>query len=504
MKTLFLSSVLLLSAMGCGADTAQEADSSTIVNLPAGFGKSDNYISTNAAEYTLSGEVTVALPADFDALDDVAQKSATDEIADNVVDEVSRKSRSRIDEILRTANVAITDAEKKYFIYVKPSYQNAGAADTLVDGQNLVVSYNLQLVGSADLLKFINEAEGAEHLKFSITRDNVELPVDVLVSPVPSTDAFPKYNEIFEDGVYDITVIFGGDYNEERYDLETAKWTVQFLIDSGWQNDSVTTFEDLKADSAPFVLPVSIEGRDVEARVHIIHSQMDDDAGKPQSLLRELVEGAVKRSDVVIYSGHAGAGAGMILDYQPRFELDDSEFDEIEMKDGYQVWVFDGCNSYRTYVEALLENPNRNYQNTNIVTTVNTTPFSAGYEIINRFVHWLVLTDGEGGHIPVTWNTLLRGVNDDFPEVHYGVHGIDDNPKLNPNGAESLCQSCSTNQDCGGGGNVCVNYGDSPACSVACTTDAACGQGYSCISLYDDPALFYMPYQCVRNSQTCG
>ena len=316
MKKLVLSSILLVGALSCGADNADLAPgSSNAVNLPAGFGKSDNYISTNAAEYTLTGQISVVLPAGFDALDDVAQKAATDEIADNVVDEISRKSRSRIDEILKTPNVDITEAEAKYFIYVKPSYQNVGAAETVVDGENLVITYRLQLVGSAELLKFIIEAEGAEHLKFSILRDGAELEVDVLVSPVPSTDAFPKYNEIFEDDVYDITVIFGGDYNQERYDLETAKWTVQFLIESGWQNDSVTTFEELKADSAPFVLPVTIEGRQVEARVHIIHSQMDDDAGQPQSLLRELVEGAVKRSDVVIYSGHAGAGAGMILDY---------------------------------------------------------------------------------------------------------------------------------------------------------------------------------------------
>ncbi len=502
MKKILLSSILLMGSLGCGADTADQGTSNA-VNLPAGFGKSDNYISTNAAEYTLTGQVSVALPADFDSLDDIAQKSATDQISDKVVDEISRKSRARIDEILKTPNVDITEAEAKYFIYVKPSYQNAGAAETAVEEGNLLITYRLQLVGSAELLKFIIDAEGAEHLKFSIEHDGEELAVDVLVSPVPSTDAFPKYNEIFEDGIYDITVIFGGDYNEERYDIETAKWTVQFLIESGWQNDSVTTFEDLKADSAPFVLPVTIEGREVEARVHIIHSQMDDDAGKPQSLLRELVEGAVKRSDVVIYSGHAGAGAGMILDYQPRYELDDSEFDDIDMKEGYQIWVFDGCNSYRTYVDALLENPNRSYQNTNIVTTVNTTPFSAGYEIINRFVHWLVLTDDTGRHIPVTWNTLLGGVNDDFPEVHYGVHGIDDNPKLNPNGADLLCGSCEVNEDCGGGGNVCVNYGDSPACSVACTTNAACGQGYECISLYDDPELFYMPRQCVRTSQSC-
>ncbi|MEZ4462049.1 MAG: hypothetical protein R3E66_20485 [bacterium] len=498
---LWMPALVALLAVGC-SDAAPTSSQSS-VDLPAGFGKSDNYISTNAAEYMLDGEVLVALPADFAELDDVAQAERAQNVGDALVDTLSRKAKSRLEEILRTANTDITDEDAKFFIYVKPAYQKASASESVVDGDQIRVTFTLQLVGSADLLKAIEQVEGGSHLSVTYTQDGAEAQTQILVSPVPSTDAFPKYNEIFEDGVYDITVIFGGDYNQERYDLETAKWTVQFLRESGWQNDSVTTFEDLKYDSAPFVLPVRIEGKDVEARVHIIHSQMDDDAGQPQSLLRELVEAAVKRSDVVIYSGHAGAGAGMILDYQPRYELDDSEFDTVEMKEGYQIWVFDGCNSYRTYVEALMENPNRDYSNTNVVTTVNTTPFSAGYEIINRFVHWLVLTEGDGSHIPVSWNTLLRGVNDSFPDVHYGVHGIDDNPKINPNGSDALCQSCTDNADCGGGGNFCVNYGDTPACSVACTTDAACGPGYECIALFDDPDLFYMPMQCVRTSQTC-
>ena len=100
---------------------------------------------------------------------------------------------------------------------------------------------------------------------------------------------------------------------------------------------------------------------------------------------------------------------------------------------------------------------------------------------------------------------MLRGVNESFPDVHYGVHGIDQDPKIAPNGgAASMCQPCSTNADCGGGGNYCLDYADGSACSVACTTDEACGEGYTCTQLYDDPELFYIPKQCIRTAQTCG
>jgi hypothetical protein len=305
--------------------------------------------------------------------------------------------------------------------------------------------------------------------------------------------------------VYDIAIHFGGDYNEERYDLETAKWTVEFLLESGWEHDSVSSFEDLWFDSGPFKMPLTVEGREIEAHVYVYHAQMDDDAETGQELLRSLVETSVAERDVVIYSGHAGSNAGMILDYHPRYEFDDSEFDDVEMRDDYQIFVFDGCNSYRTYVDALMANPAKTFENTDAVTTVNTTPFSAGYEIINRFVHWLTLADEAGNHFPVSWNTLLRGVNESYPDVHYGVHGIDQDPKLNPHGGTTaMCQACTSDADCGGGGNYCVNYEDGAACSVACTTSEACGEGYECAPIYDDPDLFYVPKQCVRSSRTCG
>ena len=38
-----------------------------------------------------------------------------------------------------------------------------------------------------------------------------------------------KYDELFADGIYDIAIHFGGDYNEERYDIETAKWALKRL-----------------------------------------------------------------------------------------------------------------------------------------------------------------------------------------------------------------------------------------------------------------------------------
>lgn len=510
----WLSSIMIVGLVACGTPDEEptEPTADGRVSLPDGFGKSDNYIATNASEFILSGEASFSLPDDFTTLDATAQDERLEELATSRTGDITRAARSRIDELVRAANDRLREEHPdagdelvKYFIYVKSAYDGGRAENIVVDGDRATFRFEMELVGSLELIEIVDGEQADQTFEVELSGTDAPETVAVSIDASPSTDSFPRYDALFEDGVYDIAIIFGGDYNEERYDIETARWTVDFLIENGWQNEAVSTFDELRHDSPPFTMALLVEGREVEARVQIVHAQMDDDAGTEQSLLRELVEEAILERDVIIYSGHAGANAGMILDYHPRYELDDDEFDDVAMSSKYQIYVFDGCNSYRTYVDKLMLNEARTWENTTAVTTVNTTPFSAGYEIIHRFVHWLTLTSEDGTHFPVSWNTLLREVNDQHPDVYYGVHGVDQDPKLNPHAADGfMCQSCETNDDCGAGANYCVDYEGGSACAVACTDSSACGEGYECAPLFDDPDLFYIPKQCVRTSLTCG
>lgn len=463
----------------------------------------------NAREYILSGRATAPLPEGYDALSADEQAEALEELTALRTGHITRNAQRYVENQVRRANDELQAEDPnavEFFLYVKSAY--SGGDVTSVEVADGVASFDFQLefVASLELIKVVDGevADQKFDLEVTDTGTGESEVISITMEASPSTDAFPKYDELFADGIYDISIVFGGDYNEERYDLETAKWTVEYLLEQGWENEGVSTFEELRHDSPPFTMALTVEGQPVEARVHIVHAQMDNDAGEEQQLLRDLVTEAIKTHDVIIYSGHAGANAGFILDYEPRYEISDDEFDELEMSDKYQIYVFDGCNSYRTYVDKLMLNPARSFENTTAITTVNTTPFSAGYEIINRFVHWLTLTDSNGAHFPVSWNTLLQGVNDQHPDVYYGVHGVDQDPKLNPHGgAELMCQSCESDADCGAGGNLCVNYEGGAACAVACTDSFACGEGYECIALEDDPELFYIPKQCVRTSLSC-
>lgn len=473
--------------------------------LPAEVdGKTDNYVSTNAREFELTGEAHVQLPEGFAELPNEEKAATLDRLVEQRLAVVARAIRAHIDAVVREANGGLTGEDARYFTFFKRDAAVAEPAKILEDGRARF-PFRVELVGSVRLMSKVAPGEGRRTFEIEV-KDWGEAEGEKVVVEMKgsdSRDAFPRYDALFADGVFDIAIHFGGDYNEERFDLETAKWTVSYLLEGGWKNPAVEKFEDLKIDSPPFVRSVTVEGKPVEVRVYVYHSDMV--GPEAEEKLADAMKASLAERDVVFYSGHAGPGAGFVLDYQPRFEIPARSFAELPLAEKYQIYVFDGCQTYRTYVDDLMKNPKKTFANVDIVTAVNTTPFAAGYQVIHEFLYWFTLTDQAGNHFPLSWKTILRGVNTRrFDDVHYGVHGVDDDPQLNPNGAEGVaCRPCEADADCGGGGNFCLGYAGGAACGVACTTDTACGSGFRCARLYDDPDLFYLPKQCVRRDYTC-
>ena len=50
-----------------------------------------------------------------------------------------------------------------------------------------------------------------------------------------------------------------------------------------------------------------------------------------------------------------------------------------------------------------------------------------------------------------------------------------------------LCSQCGDNGDCGGNGNICINWGSNGSyCGIECSYDADCPAGYMCLGLRDE------------------
>ncbi len=504
--TTLLALIALALAAACSQEPGQTGGTWRVA--PDDGGRADDYYSTNAREFALTGQAHVTLPEGFAEMDEAARASALQRLVDGRVTTVSRAIKSHIDGVLRGVNEGRSEEDLQYFVFAKNGAADARENVEVLDDGRARFAFEIELVGSYYLMSKVAPETGADRRTFPVEVSdwggaNAET-VEVEIRGSQSRDAFPRYAELFEDGVYDIAVHFGGDYNEGRHDLDTARWLVdEALLAGGWQNQGVQGFDQLTIDSPPFTRTLLVEGREIEARVYVYHSDMVDAANEAR--LADVMRTSFAERDVVVYSGHAGPGSGFVLDYQPRYEIRPSEFPSLPLAERYQIYVFDGCQTYRTYVDDLLRNERKTLENVDIVTTVNTTPFAVGYQLLWELVHWITLTDSAGNHLPLSWSAILRGLNTRrYPNVHYGVHGVDGDPELNPHGGhDMMCQPCQSDGDCGPGGNLCLTIGGQGVCGVACTTDRACGAGNRCARLADIEEYFYIPRQCIPRDLTC-
>ena len=501
--------MLMLLFAGCALSDSDQQGGAVHELPPPEDGKWDNYVSSNAREFELSGTAHVQLPGDFAEQDEVTQDEILNRAVTQRLSVVARSVERYIKDVVSETNLNDPGEDNRWFVYFKPNNAESNNARVLNDGR-AAFDFEMELVGSYFLMSKV-APEGGTYRSFDVeVKDWSETTgetVTVRIQGSKSRDAFPRYDEMFADGVFDIAVHFGGDYNSGRHDLETAEWLVEHLIEQGWDNTEVESYEDLVIDSPPFTRHIILEGNELEMQVYVYHSDMVD--APNQEELSRVMRSSLAQRDVVVYSGHSGPGAGFVLDYHPRYEIRAREFESLELADKYQIYIFDGCQTYRTYVDDIMKNPlksfDENINNLDIVTTVNNTPFGVGYQVLFEVLYWFTITDMEGNHYPLSWLDFLRGVNtENFRTVHYGVHGVDHNPKLNPHASQNIaCRPCTKDSDCGAGGNFCLNYSGGPACGVACTTDTACPPGYRCARLYDDPDLFYIPKQCVRRDYIC-
>lgn len=501
-----------------GDDDAQSPENAETEDGPHAmpdldFGKADNFIGTNAREFMLIGEFSTDIPEEYHEADDDDEK---EEILFDAVSErltnIGHSVERHINDVVSDHNQELSDEQQEFFTYFRSD--STTRTDAEVEGESVNYEFEMEFVGSIRLMSIIAPDDAVRRtfevpIYSSRWGGSVVEEMEIEIQGSPSRDAFPSYDALFENGYLDIAIHFGGDYNTERLDIETVEWTVGALLEDNWHHESVTEFEELRIDSGPFTRELVVEGQRLEVRISLFHAEMKEDVVDDEAVghqgLRDAVKHSMEHADIFVYSGHAGTDAGFILDYSPRYSISASEFADMKMSDDYQIYVMDGCNTYRTYVRDLMANPSRNFENTDIMTTVHTTPFSAGYHVIWQLMYWFTFTDNQGNHFPLSWQTMIRGLNQDFPDVHYGVHGVDDAPKLNPHaGDDYMCRPCSSDAQCGAGGNYCFGFEDGGGCGVACTTDTACGTGFRCARIFDIDDQFYMPKQCVPVSNSCA
>lgn len=318
-------------------------------------------------------------------------------------------------------------------------------------------------------------AEQKEPLTFAISRER------------SSSDGFFDLARLTADGKLDMDVYFGWDYHS-AYHLAHSKQFFTWLKDQGFRAP-VSSWDKLTPTSGPFTRTVKADGKAVTVEVRMYFGKpgttVDPDTDAGGRALEALALGSLATRDVIIYSGHSGPFYGFALaNWRTTAEgdLDDADIRVAPMPaDRYQIVLAEGCDTYQIGT-AFKENPNKAGKNVDVITTTSFSDASSP-EAVESFVAALLARDSLQRLRPRPVSGLLTRLDSasyGFTSM-YGMHGIDDNPKVVPWAQTArFGQTCSVNADCGGPGNLCVKTGSRKTCTAACTGDGGCGTGYTC------------------------
>ncbi|MBI2892307.1 MAG: hypothetical protein HYY06_02055 [Deltaproteobacteria bacterium] len=496
------SAVAAVLAAIAACASSPEGDPDDLEVVPPG--KADNYYSNVAAELEVSGTIPVTLTAE--------------EYADEVIrgDRVSRRLTAvglylttfltdKFRGIDINGDGEITEDEVFFrnesyggFHAMVRNY-SVEALEVIGDAtQGYSVRFTIDVAGPRDFLSKLVGVEGQTfdlQMPLGATIDPANVPrgeirkfdpstyqgeietvrCEVRPLPVPA-NAYPHYADFVADGVYDITLLYGHDYNKARSDLRESREAWDTLEELGF-NMPAPSFEDLGATSGPAVLEARAGGRDVRMEVRIFNSEMFvGDRQKQHDLaLEELTT-----RDVFFYNGHAGPYFGFYLDAERVATVNYWELAEAPFTGKQQLAIAQGCQTYSQYADMLYASPEKSEDDLDVITTVN---FSYGRGTMG-IVRNLIRVDAQRNHQPVDFYRIVSDLNyewlNSYRSVFYGVMGVDGNPQLHPYAsAASIGQECAAPSDCGDpSGNVCLAEESGPKrCGAVALAETACPAG---------------------------
>jgi hypothetical protein len=316
---------------------------------------------------------------------------------------------------------------------------------------------------------------------------------DLTVTIRPETesrDAWFDYEGLFADGRLDIDVHFGWDYHA-AYHVTHARSFYNWLRARGFSSP-VASFDRYDRTSGPLTRTIRANGRTITVEVRIFYGHEDGGTTDPDTAaggrqLEEDMRASLATRDVIVYSGHSGPFYGFALAnwrMTDEGDLDDSEMSTVTMASRSQIVFAEGCDTYQIGA-AFGRNPaHPDLRGLDVITTTSFSNASSSTPVQN-FVSRLVERDSRGRHRPRTVRSLLQdldaGTGYGFHTM-YGIHGIDDDPRVHPYAErEMFGEMCAANADCGDIGNLCIRQLDGVRrCTAACTSDDGCGAGYRC------------------------
>lgn len=511
-----LTCLNLTALLGCTALAACGGDGSAAdvdVTTDEGYevvadGKADNYYSDVAAEFEVSGSLPVAMTKD--EFNDEAKRA---ELVSRRLTAFGLYLTAYVTDKFRgidhNGDGQISDDEVFFrnegYGGFHAMVRNFSVETLDVSGDPTAgyrVAFTIDLAGPRDLLSRVTLTDAADGGKIfqvklpkGATVDPASVPrgevrsfnpdtysgeieaVDCKIERLPDPgNAYPAYDQFTGDGLYDLTLFYGHDYNTSRSDLQEARAAFDLLVDAGFKAPA-PSFDKLTADSGPFTRAATAGGKDVQVEVRIFHSDMFTTDRRRQ---HDLAVSELVSRDVFFYNGHAGPYFGFYLDAAYAATVNYRELASAPFSAKQQLVIAQGCQTYSQYADMLYANEKKSEDNLDVITTVNYSYGQGTDQLLSSLIHF----DAQGRHQPVDFYTLVGDLNEDWTNsyrgVFYGVMGIDGNPQVHPYGnVAKIGEKCETAADCGDAdGNVCLAASiGAKSCGVKSLAEAGCPEG---------------------------
>jgi hypothetical protein len=537
-RRLALALPFALALGACAEDAPPAAPLGSIIEP----GKADNFLSQSAREYWVEGTTAITLDASW------ASKSESQRLA-----EVKRLVPYKQVVIGWFLNRYIVDKEEKdpdaKYGGFKSLTKNGSYEDlnlTKVSDLQWTFDFRQEIGGQTDLLSDIPDAkpqgdgtwlfdlvvgrvsnEEMQRLETdnewyraspwgaftpdSVSADRKET-LRLKIRPQPDEDdAWIELDRLMADKKLSVGVHFGWDYHS-AYHEKHSKDVYTWLTTKKAFKSPVAKWEDLRHDAGPLKGKVTYRGKSVDVEVSLFWGRKGDatdpDTGAGGKQLEKDMLTSLASREVIIFSGHSGPFYGFALAnwrMTSEGDLDDSELMKVPLLKGqYQLIVAEGCDTY-AIGQAFALNPDKpGLKDLDVITT---TSFSnaASSGTLTDVLATLLGPIGSATTGPKLYSELLDELdsNSYWFNSMYGVHGLDDNPRVHPwADLTKSCKTCSKAADCGDG-MQCVKMKDGKgACAALCTASIGCGTGYSCRNVSVD--RYISAQVCAPESLQCG
>lgn len=517
MRASLLLASSLLATTACGSfDDPADPEDYTVVDE----GKEDSFRSPAALEFLAKADATVTLDEADRALPDAQRLDKAKDlvsakllqigwflnlyVADKEPEDANKTyggyhamarnssvkslSITAVDAVTYSFNFEATIAAQNSFLSVLPGTAASGGK---------AIELKMGKLTNADLLAGTWQGRYDVHTwdPNKVAATTVEgLKMTVTQAP-RSANAYLDYGRLYADGKLEVGAQFGWDYNAGRADLANAEQLYDELVGIGFASP-VTAFKDLKLDSAPLTRKGVYNGKPVDISVKLVHPGMVADVIADGAQLRAALLDMLATKEVILFNGHAGvSGRLLTANFQASSagNILPTEYPTLALKDGYQILLVEGCQTYARFTDGFRQNPkkkggNGELVNMDIVTSTSYTWTSQGAESMEQILFPLIGENATKNVKPVTWDDILRAMNAAPNTTAFmGVNGIDNDPHGHPYArADKLGATCTSATACGGEGNLCVKQSASTTkkvCASVCIDDAGCPSSYRCASV---------------------